>query len=126
MLATSSQRPVSHPRALVHRCRLAIPLLMVVSMATGVTPRAGDARPRLEIPGRIIHVGISPNLLAPGPDPGTFLLGDLDYGWITLRRASDGQVLRSYHSGAATLGLAVAPGAREIFAAQVHGSNVLI
>jgi YVTN family beta-propeller protein len=125
MPATSSSSD-PQPCAFARRRRFIFLTILLASLGGSAFHSPCDARPRLEIPGRIIHVGLSPNLLAPGPDPGTFLLGDLDYGWVTLRRASDGQVLKSYHAGTSTLGLATAPGAREIYAAQVRGSNVLV
>jgi YVTN family beta-propeller protein len=87
---------------------------------------AAAARPRLDVRGRIVTVGTSPNLLAPGPALGTFLLGDLDSGWITVRRAADGQVIQNLYAGKSTLGLAANPGGREIYAADVRGSSVLI
>ena len=82
--------------------------------------------PRLDVRGRIVTIGTSPSLLAPGPFAGTFLLGDLDSGWITLRRSVDGQVIQNLYMGKSTLGIAVNPGGSEIYAADVRGSNVLI
>jgi YVTN family beta-propeller protein len=83
-------------------------------------------RARLNLRGHLTYVGWRPNLLAPGADPGTFLLGDLDFGWISIRRAADGSVLRSIYVGESTLGLAASAETREIYAANVRGSTVLI
>lgn len=83
-------------------------------------------RARLDLRGHLTYVGWRPNLLAPGADPGTFLLGDLDFGWISIRRAADGAVLRSIYVGESTLGLAASAQTRELYAANVRGSTVLI
>jgi YVTN family beta-propeller protein len=93
-------------------------------------PREGagqlGARARLDLAGHIEKVGWTPNLLAPGAQPGTFVIGDLDGGWISLRRATDGGLLRSIYVGESTLGLATAPLGQELYAANVRGSTVLI
>jgi YVTN family beta-propeller protein len=105
--------------------RAAAGLLLLILLATGGWETAA-ARARLDVRGRLVTVGTSPNLLAPGPALGTFLLGDLDNGWITLRRAADGQVIQNLYVGKSTLGLAANPGGNEIYAADVRGSSVLI
>jgi YVTN family beta-propeller protein len=103
---------------------VATALALLAALGLGL---AGDAQAmRLEVRGRLVTVGSSPNLLAPGPVAGTFLLGDLDYGWITIRRSSDAQVIQNLYVGRSTLGLASNPGTSEIYAADVRGSNVLV
>ena len=66
--------------------------LFALALWSASHPPPSLARPaRLDVRGRIVTIGASPNLLAPGPVAGTFLLGDLDSGWMTLRRSVDGQ-----------------------------------
>lgn len=105
-------------------------LLVLVSAALFGAAGLGDVfaagRVELSIRGRITDVGYSPNLLAPGPQPGTFVLGDLNYGWVSVRRSSDAGVLRSVYVGRSTLGLASAPATQELYAANVRGSSVMV
>jgi YVTN family beta-propeller protein len=101
--------------------------LFALALWSAANPPPSLARPaRLDVRGRIVTIGASPNLLAPGPFAGTFLLGDLDSGWMTLRRSVDGQVIQNLYVGKSTLGIAANPGGNEIYAADVRGSNVLI
>lgn len=103
-------------------------ILLLALAAAGPAAAQGwpGSRARLELAGRILHVGWTPNLMAAGAQPGTFVLGDLDGGWISLRRAADGGLLRSVFVGRSTLGLAAVPAGRDLFAANVRGSTVLV
>lgn len=109
--------------------RLAAVLLSVgFALAVGVGQGDGQpgARTRLDLAGHIQKVGWTPNILTPGAQPGTFVIGDLDGGWISLRRATDGGLLQNIYVGESTLGLAAAPQGQELYAANVRGSTVLI
>ncbi len=107
--------------------RLIVAVLVVSAVTMVVAPGPIAARrAELRVAARVENVGYSPNLLAPGPVPGTFVLGDLKYGWVSVRRAADAGVLRSIYVGQSTLGLAYAPGSQELYAANVAGSSVMI
>jgi YVTN family beta-propeller protein len=98
-----------------------------IVLACGAEEAAGQfTRARLDLAGHIQNVGLTPNLLAPGAQPGTFVIGDLDGGWISLRRAADGGLLQNIYVGKSTLGLSAAPLGRELYAANVRGSTVSI
>jgi YVTN family beta-propeller protein len=105
-------------------------LFILVSAGLFGAAGPGDSfaagRAELSLRGRITDVGYSPNLLAPGPQPGTFVLGDLRYGWVSVRRSADAGVLRSVYVGRSTLGLASSPVTQELYAANVLGSSVMV
>ncbi len=118
-----------NPRSRAHRPLAAVLAAVVAAVALLTLTPAGPVRAqrvRLDLAGRILHVGWTPNLMAPGAQPGTFVLGDLDGGWISLRRAADGGLLKSVYVGRSTLGLAAVPAGRNLFAANVRGSTVLV
>src|SRR6188508_1226177 len=94
---------------------------VALAVALGVPAPTLGRSARLDVRGRLVTVGTSPNLMSPGPYAGTFLLGDLDSGWITLRRSSDAQVIQNLYVGKSTLGLAASAGGKEIYAADVRG-----
>lgn len=102
---------------------IVLPALVAIALAW---PLEVLARPQLNLRGRVEHIGSAPNALSPGGEPGTFVVGDLDGGWISLRSAADGGLLRSIHVGGSTLGLAAAPLAQELYAANVRGSTVYV
>ena len=59
-------------------------------------PGAPTARPS----GAHRASGIASNLLPFGGQPGTFVVGDLDGGWISVRRITDGGLVKSIDVGA--------------------------
>ena len=112
----------------MHQRLVGVWLLVAALLGVAAWPGGAAAARRVElaIRGRYTNVGVSPNLLAPGPWAGTFVLGDLNYGWVSVRRSADAGVLRSIYVGRSTLGIASVPATQELFAANVRGSSVMM
>ncbi len=112
-------------RRTMRRVHLSVPLILLPLGLSLAWSSPAAARARLDLAGRFTNIGSTPNLLAQGAQPGTFVVGDLQGGWISVRRSEDSALIRSIYIGKSTLGLASAIG-RELYAADVQGSTISV